>query len=113
MSRAGHVTGLLVLLALGTAVDVGGIGAGLTVAERRRVASELAGRGVRARDSEANFLLIDAADGWHEDLLRAGVIVRDGRALGAPGTLRVSVGLPEENDAFLSALSQLSFGELR
>jgi histidinol-phosphate aminotransferase len=86
---------------------------GLIVAERRRVAAELAGRGVQARDSEANFLLIDAAEGRHEDLLRAGVIVRDGRALGAPGTLRVSIGLPEENDAFLSALSQLSDGELR
>jgi len=80
------------------------------VAERERVARALAGMGVTAPPSQANFLSIDAEPDWHERLLRSGVIVRDGRALGAPGTLRVSIGLPEENDAFLEALSRLIVG---
>jgi histidinol-phosphate aminotransferase len=46
---------------------------------------------------------MDAA-ALHEDLLRRGVIVRNGSALGCPGTLRVTIGAPSENDAFLSAL---------
>jgi histidinol-phosphate aminotransferase len=80
------------------------------VAERERVAHALAAMGVAAPPSQANFLLIDAEPDWHERLLRSGVIVRDGRALGAPGTLRVSIGLPEENDAFLDALAELIAG---
>jgi histidinol-phosphate aminotransferase len=83
------------------------------VAERRRVVAALEEMGISSPPSEANFVLIDAQSGWHEQLLRAGVIVRDGRALGAPGTLRVSIGLPAENDAFLAALSTLVSGQLR
>jgi histidinol-phosphate aminotransferase len=44
----------------------------------------------------------------HEQLLRLGVIVRDGAALGCPGRLRVSIGLPDENTAFLDALAALA-----
>ena len=46
--------------------------------------------------------------GAHEQLLRLGVIVRDGAPLGCPGHLRVSIGTPDENDAFLSARAQLA-----
>jgi histidinol-phosphate aminotransferase len=80
------------------------------VGERRRVVAALRALGVSAPPSEANFVLIEAEPEWHEELLRSGVIVRDGRALGAPGTLRVSIGLPEENDAFLEALAPLAAG---
>jgi histidinol-phosphate aminotransferase len=46
--------------------------------------------------------------GPHERLLRAGVIVRDGRALGVPGHLRITIGTPEENDALLAAVDRLA-----
>ncbi len=80
-----------------------------TIAERARVAAGLQGMGVRFTPSQANFILVapDADDGIHERLLAAGVIVRDGTALGCPGTLRVSMGTPSENDAFLAALSKV------
>ena len=65
--------------------------------------------------SQANFILVRpdsdpaaGSPGAHEQLLRLGVIVRDGAALGCPGRLRVSIGTPDENDAFLSARAQLA-----
>jgi histidinol-phosphate aminotransferase len=62
--------------------------------------------GVRFTPSQANFILVAPdEDGVHERLLAAGVIVRDGAALGSPGFLRVSLGTPAENDAFLVALA--------
>jgi histidinol-phosphate aminotransferase len=45
----------------------------------------------------------DARAAWRF-LLRHGVLVRDN---GVPGRLRVSVGTPEENDAFLDAVRAL------
>jgi histidinol-phosphate aminotransferase len=40
----------------------------------------------------------------NEALLRAGVIVRPVGNYGLPTWLRISVGLPEENERFLAAL---------
>jgi len=39
--------------------------------------------------------------------LKEGVIVRKGSDLGLPGHLRVSVGLPEENEKFLASLKKV------
>jgi histidinol-phosphate aminotransferase len=82
------------------------------VEERGRLAAELADlspAGVEAFPSGANFILIrfhhhDARALWHR-LLDGGVLVRD--CSGWPrldGCLRVTVGLPAENDRFLAAL---------
>ncbi len=85
-----------------------------TVSERGRVADALADTGWAFPPSQGNFLLVapdDAAagsHGVHEQLLRLGVIVRDGASLGCPGRLRVSIGTPEENSAFLSAWEQVA-----
>ena len=62
--------------------------------------------------SAANFLLLHArrAD-LFDRLLERGVLVRDlSSAVGRPGTLRVTVGTPAENDAFLAALSAVLDG---
>ena len=84
------------------------------VEERGRLAAGLADlgdRGVEAFPSGANFILVrfhrhDARDVWQR-LLDAGVLVRD--CSGWPrldGCLRVTVGLPAENDRFLAALEE-------
>jgi histidinol-phosphate aminotransferase len=39
-----------------------------------------------------------------------GVIVRSGDGLGMPGRLRVSIGAPDENRAFIAALEKLLQG---
>lgn len=79
------------------------------VAERERVAGELRSIGVDAVPSDANFLLVrlgdrDAKAVW-QALLDRSVLVRDvSEWPRLSGCLRVTIGLPEENDAFLSAL---------
>jgi histidinol-phosphate aminotransferase len=85
-----------------------------TLAERGRLAGALAEMGVSFTPSQANFILVApdhppaGSAGLHEGLLRLGVIVRDGASLGCPGRLRVSIGTPEENTAFLSAWTQVA-----
>jgi histidinol-phosphate aminotransferase len=56
--------------------------------------------------SYGNFVLVRVGDGQavFNRLLRAGVIVRPVGGYGLPQWLRVSVGLPEENEKFLAAL---------
>lgn len=87
-----------------------------TVRERERVAAGVALVGEPFIPSQANFILVGSSDGrrprgddggaLHLALLRRGVIVRDGGALGCPGNIRVSIGTPTENDAFLAALPE-------
>jgi histidinol-phosphate aminotransferase len=55
-------------------------------------------------------MLIDVkanADQILERFLRQGVIVRSMSAYGYPHFIRVNVGLPAENQRFLSALDQI------
>jgi histidinol-phosphate aminotransferase len=62
--------------------------------------------GVAYVPSHANFLLVDVGDAAavYERLLRQGVIVRPVRGYGLPHHLRVTVGLPAENERFVAAL---------
>jgi histidinol-phosphate aminotransferase len=82
------------------------------VGERERLATAMRQMSVEVVPSGANFLLFrpgaDAAQGVWQALLDRGVLVRD--CSGWPrlsGCLRVTVGLPAENDAFLSALADV------
>jgi len=61
---------------------------------------------VRYVPSHGNFLLIHvgAAAVVYEKLLRQGVIVRPVANYGLPEHLRVTVGLPDENERFIAAL---------
>lgn len=72
-------------------------------AERDRVAGSLAALGYDCVPSESNFIFFgrfsDQAAAWQAFLDRD-VLIRD---VGVAGHLRVTIGLPEENDAFLSA----------
>ena len=59
--------------------------------------------------SDANFLLVrvDDANGRYDYLLAQGIIVRNrNRVPGCEGCLRLTVGLPAENDDLLNALDQ-------
>ncbi|SFQ36179.1 histidinol-phosphate aminotransferase [Amycolatopsis arida] len=76
-------------------------------AERDRVVEALRGLGFEPVPSDANFILFgrfaDAPAAWRA-YVDAGVLVRD---VGIEGHLRVSVGTPEENDAFLAASKEV------
>ncbi len=82
------------------------------VSERERLAAGLAGLPVDTWPSAANFLLfrpraLDGTPVW-KGLVERSVLVRDCSSwprLG--GCLRVTVGTPDENDAFLTALAEV------
>ena len=76
------------------------------IAERDRVTSQLTKLGFKVSPSSANFLLFSGFKGdskttW-ESLVAAGILVRD---VGLSGYLRVTIGLPSENDEFLTAIA--------
>ncbi|MGW4209919.1 histidinol-phosphate transaminase [Lentzea sp. NPDC004789] len=79
----------------------------LLAAERDRVVAALKEMGFQVVPSDANFVLF----GWFEDAretwksyLDHGVLIRD---VGITGHLRVTIGTPEENDAFLAASKEV------
>ena len=80
-----------------------------TVSERASLAAALEADGLRVAPSQANFVLVDVGRpgrAVYESLLREGVIVRP-----MPPPLeryiRVTVGLPDENAAFIDALRRV------
>ena len=83
----------------------------LVAEERGRIAAAFADLPLETWPSDANFLLFrptarPARQVW-EDLVAASVLVRDCSTWpGLTGCLRVTVGLPEENDRFLAALTE-------
>jgi histidinol-phosphate aminotransferase len=76
-------------------------------AERDRVVPALAAAGYAVVPSDANFVLFgrfaDAPRAWRAFLDR-GVLIRD---VGIPEHVRVTIGTPEENDAFLQVAEEI------
>ncbi len=75
------------------------------------LSGELSELGFEVVPSQTNFILVRCqgdAGKLTNDLLHKGVIVRPMHAFGlGEGALRISVGLPEENQACLSALKEI------
>ena len=79
------------------------------VTERDRISVELQAMGVKTFRSRANFVLfqVDDASGVWGSLLQQGVLVRNySDTPGLYGSLRVTAGLPEDGDVFLSAMEE-------
>ena len=80
------------------------------IIERKRLASALPRFPFveKVFPSDANFILVrvNDADALYDYLLDKGIIVRNrSRAPGCKGCLRLTVGLPSENEALLNALN--------
>ena len=84
-----------------------------TVAERISMDERLRALGLEVAESQANFCWVELGAERDEaavmkGLLARGVLVRGGTALGSDvPALRVTYGLPEENERFLQALAEL------
>ena len=65
--------------------------------------------GLKFVPSYANFVLVHVGDAAriNLELLKRGVIVRPVAGDGLPEWLRVSIGLPEENQKFIDALTAI------
>jgi histidinol-phosphate aminotransferase len=69
---------------------------------------ELGALGIDVWPSEANFVLARPGPGAYERLLREGVIVRPLGGFGMPEHVRITVGLPEENERLVKALRRIA-----
>jgi histidinol-phosphate aminotransferase len=80
----------------------------LILAERAFLAAALQRRGIAFAPSQANFMLVRVKDaaGTCEKLLRGGILVRDGAAVGFPGHLRITIGTREVNERLLKLLEE-------
>jgi histidinol-phosphate aminotransferase len=75
-----------------------------------RLTETLRAHGMEPVPSVGNFVYVDTGgDGnaLFEQLLREGIIVRPLSGFGSPSAIRVSVGAPDELDAFAAALSRV------
>jgi histidinol-phosphate aminotransferase len=69
---------------------------------------ELGALGIPVWPSEANFLLARPGPHAYERLLREGVIVRPLGGFGMPDHVRITIGLPEENERLVKTLRRLA-----
>jgi histidinol-phosphate aminotransferase len=68
---------------------------------------ELTALGIEVWPTDANFMLADAGAGVCDQLQAEGVIVRPLAGFGMPDHIRISVGLPEENERLIKTLKKL------
>jgi histidinol-phosphate aminotransferase len=77
---------------------------------RSYLAGELGRLGLRSVPTQANFVLVryeGLVDDLAERLLERGIIVRDGKALGYPGYVRLTIGTPDQNREVVGALERI------
>ncbi len=72
------------------------------IRERERVQEAFREAGLKYVPSQGNFVLVETGPAVFE---KAGVLVREGEALGYPGWSRVTIGDSRENDRVIGALS--------
>jgi len=82
------------------------------VEQRAALVEGLEQLGLDVAESEANFVWAKLPEGADEvgivkDLAARHILVRAGGALGEPGRLRITVGLEEQHQQLISALSEL------
>jgi histidinol-phosphate aminotransferase len=68
---------------------------------------ELGAMGFRVWPSDANYVLVETGPGYAEALLREGVIVRPMGGFGLDDHIRISIGLPEENEKLVKAIQRV------
>ena len=88
------------------------------MAQRALLAEALEGMSMvqRVYPSDANFLLVkvDDADAVYDFLIADGIIVRNrNRVKGCEGCLRMTVGLPEENEKLIKSLKRYEESTIR
>ncbi len=74
------------------------------------LSQELEKLGCATMPGHTNFMLVDTgrdAREVYEAMLRKGVIVRAMGSYGFPSHIRITIGLPEENERFLNAFSEV------
>jgi len=71
------------------------------------LADELGKMGIETWPTDANFILARTGEGVFDALLQKGVIVRPMKGFGLTEHVRISIGLPEENERLIKALVEI------
>jgi len=79
----------------------------LNTAGLEYLAAELGRMGIKTWPSEANYILAETGAEVFEALLARGVIVRPMAGFGLTEHVRISVGLPEENERLIKTLAEI------
>ena len=113
LHRARHpfnVNGVAQAAAMAALDDAGHVAKALALntAGLETLTRELGALGIPCWPSETNFLLARPGAGVHEALLREGVIVRPLGSFGMPDHVRITIGLPEENERLVKTLRRLA-----
>lgn len=69
--------------------------------------TELGKLGIETWPTDANFVLAKTGSEMFDELLRLGIIVRPMGGFGLGDHARISIGLPEENERLIKALSEI------
>jgi histidinol-phosphate aminotransferase len=80
--------------------------------EKARYYEALSDLGMKYIQSVGNFILVECASGeevfrLNNELLKLGIAIRPLASFGFPNCLRITIGLPDENDALFAALKTL------
>ena len=78
--------------------------------EKQKIYKELADLNIEIIKSHANFICINVKENANKTsctLEKAGIIVRNLASFGLENFIRVSIGLPEQNNTFISALKKI------
>jgi histidinol-phosphate aminotransferase len=75
--------------------------------------TELGRMGIETWPTDANFILAKTGQDVFEQLLKKGVIVRPMSGFGLTEHVRISIGLPEENERLIKALSEIRAESLK
>ena len=68
---------------------------------------ELTDMGYEVFPTDTNFILVRMGSGFDQRLLEKGLIVRPMAGFGLEGHVRISIGLPEENEKLVKALHEI------
>ncbi len=82
----------------------------LTLQGRKFLTETLTELGFKVYHSQANFIMVDfgeKCDTIYNELLRRGILLRPLKAYGFTSCLRITVGLPDENERLISTLKEI------
>lgn len=114
--RVYHMPGIATTVGIAAMSATDHVDASVALVRRERVKiyDGLRAIGVEFLESHANFVLLkmsaDSAPRIVSRLAEEGIAVRGTAGNGYPSGIRVSIGLPEENDQFLEALARIVEG---
>ncbi len=80
---------------------------------RKYLTNELTKLGFKVFPSQANFIMVDfgeKADKLYQELLKKGILIRPLKAYGFSTCLRISIGLPEENEILIENIKNILNG---